>query len=139
MDEEWIDISGDGGVLKLVTQEGSGDIPPNGSKIRAHYTGTLEDGSKFDSSRDRNKVFKFPLGQGRVIGGWDKGFSSMKVGEKAILRCKPEYAYGENGYLKVIFYHQFICFLFSGHPPLIPSNSTLDFDVELLGFDVKQH
>jgi len=93
MDEEWIDISGDGGVLKSFQYYKLYEI-----EGKHHcYTGTLEDGSKFDSSRDRNKVFKFPLGQGRVIGGWDKGFASMKVGEKAILRCKPEYAYGENG------------------------------------------
>ena len=59
-----------------------------------HYVGTLLDGSKFDSSRDRDSPFSFKLGQGQVIKGWDIGLASMKKGEKAILTCKPEFAYG---------------------------------------------
>jgi peptidylprolyl isomerase len=86
----------------------------------AHYTGTLLDGSKFDSSRDRGTEFKFTLGTGQVIRAWDLGFASMKLGEKAILTCKAEYAYGA-----------------SGSPPKIPANATLKFDVELLGFAPK--
>lgn len=83
-----------------------------------HLSGTLvSDGSKFDSSRDRNKTFKFTIGKGQVIRGWDEGFASMKVGEKAILRARHDYAYGE-----------------SGSPPKIPPKATLDFDVELIDF-----
>ena len=117
MEDEWIDISGDGGILKKVLEEGSGELPEQGVEVTAHYTGTLEDGSKFDSSRDRNRHFKFTLGVGQVIQGWDKGFASMRVGERAILRCAPEYAYGA-----------------SGHPPVIPANARLDFDCELISF-----
>ncbi|CAI5712407.1 hypothetical protein KXD40_001680 [Peronospora effusa] len=117
---EPVDLSGDGGVLKDTYVEGSGECPPAGYEICAHYTGTLLDGTKFDSSRDRNSEFKFVLGKGNVIKAWDLAFASMKVGEKAILTCKPEYAYGE-----------------SGSPPKIPANATLQFDVELLGFSPK--
>ena len=83
------DISGDGGLLKKILTEGTGDATPeSGMEISAHYTGTLDDGTKFDSSRDRGTVFKFQIGQGRVIKGWDQGFLTMKKGEKAILRCR---------------------------------------------------
>ncbi|TDH70882.1 uncharacterized protein CCR75_008734 [Bremia lactucae] len=118
--KEPVDLSGDGGVLKETYVEGTGDFPPAGNEIRAHYTGTLLDGTKFDSSRDRDAEFKFVLGKGNVIKAWDLAFASMKLGEKAILTCKPEYAYGS-----------------SGSPPKIPANATLKFDVELLGFDPK--
>jgi hypothetical protein len=83
----------------------------------AHYTGKLTDGKKFDSSRDRNQPFQFPLGKGRVIQGWDRGFATMSVGEKAILVIKPEYGYGA-----------------SGAGGLIPGGATLYFDVELMSF-----
>lgn len=84
-------------------------------------TGTLvSDGSKFDSSRDRGKTFKFTIGQGMVIKAWDEGFASMKVGEHAILKARYDYAYGE-----------------SGSPPKIPAKADLYFDVELLGFKEK--
>lgn len=120
--EGWIDVSGDGGLLKKVLEEGAGDSPPKGDEVSAHYTGTLcSDGSKFDSSRDRGQPFKFTIGQGQVIKGWDSGFSTMKVGEKAILRCRSDYAYGS-----------------MGSPPKIPGGATLDFDVELLGFAPKK-
>ncbi|KAL4151687.1 hypothetical protein PRNP1_008629 [Phytophthora ramorum] len=118
--KEPVDLSGDGGVLKETYVEGSGELPPAGDEIRAHYTGTLLDGSKFDSSRDRDSEFKFVLGKGNVIKAWDLAFASMKVGEKAVLTCMPEYAYGA-----------------SGSPPKIPANATLKFDVELLGFSPK--
>ena len=85
------------------------------------YAGTLvSDGSKFDSSRDRGKTFKFTIGQGQVIKGWDEGFASMKVGEKAILKVRHDYGYGERG-----------------SPPKIPGKADLFFDVELLGFREK--
>lgn len=120
MKKEPVDLSGDGGVLKETYVEGSGECPPAGDEIRAHYCGTLLDGTKFDSSRDRDSEFKFVLGKGNVIKAWDLAFASMKVGEKAVLICKPEYAYGA-----------------SGSPPKIPANATLKFDVELLGFSPK--
>lgn len=120
-DESWIDISGDGGVMKKVLEaapEGA-TVPESGSEVRAHYTGTLEsDGSKFDSSRDRGQPFTFKIGKGQVIKAWDQGFATMKVGEKAILKCRSDYAYGDHG-----------------SPPKIPGGATLLFDVELLGWE----
>lgn len=110
----FIDISGDGGILKKIISEGTGATPQPNDEVEAHYTGTLDDGTKFDSSRDRGKVFKFTIGKGQVIKGWDQGFASMKVGEKAILRCRSDYAYGD-----------------AGQGP-IPAGATLNFDVELL-------
>ena len=113
-----VDISGDGGIIKEVYREGEGDVPAAGDKIQAHYTGTLEsDGSKFDSSRDRGRVFEFNLGEGRVIKAWDQGFATMKKGEHAMLIAKSDYAYGD-----------------SGSPPKIPGGATLKFDVELVDF-----
>jgi peptidylprolyl isomerase len=119
-DNGFIDITGDGGILKKVLKEGTGDFPTTGMELVTHYTGTLADGSKFDSSRDRGQHFKFPLGQGRVIKGWDTGFASMKKGEHAILRCRSDYAYGPTGNGK------------------IPGGATLDFDVELFSFAPKK-
>uniref|UniRef100_A0A7N8XZC9 peptidylprolyl isomerase n=1 Tax=Mastacembelus armatus TaxID=205130 RepID=A0A7N8XZC9_9TELE len=78
-------------------------------------TGTLTNGQKFDSSRDRGEPFKFKLGVGEVIRGWDEGVAQMSCGEVAMLTCSPDYAYGARG-----------------HPPVIPANSTLIFEVELL-------
>ena len=124
--DEWIDVSKkqDRGVLKKILQAAAEDAsgpPPNGYEVSAHYTGRLQsDGSKFDSSVDRGKPFTFTIGQGQVIKGWDEGFASMKVGEKAILQCTPSYAYGA-----------------SGSPPKIPGDATLEFEVELLGFKEK--
>jgi peptidylprolyl isomerase len=114
------DISGDGGLLKKIIQEGDGDFPNAGDEVEAHYVGTLDDGSVFDSSRDRAKTFKFTLGQGQVIKGWDQGFASMRKGEKAILRCGSDYAYGKRGQGK------------------IPADATLNFDVELINFGPKK-
>lgn len=126
-DNDFIDVSiaQDGGVTKKILEaapDGAPGPPPNGNEVEAHYTGTLvSDGSKFDSSRDRGKTFKFTIGQGQVIKGWDEGFASMKVGEKAILKVRYDYAYGE-----------------TGSPPTIPAKADLFFDVELLGFKEKQ-
>eukprot|EP00537_Pseudo-nitzschia_pungens_P007450 CAMPEP_0172377894 /NCGR_PEP_ID=MMETSP1060-20121228/69146_1 /TAXON_ID=37318 /ORGANISM="Pseudo-nitzschia pungens, Strain cf. cingulata" /LENGTH=503 /DNA_ID=CAMNT_0013105605 /DNA_START=492 /DNA_END=2003 /DNA_ORIENTATION=- len=125
-ESEYIDVSvaQDGGVLKKILEaapEGARGPPPNGNEVEAHYTGTLvSDGSKFDSSRDRGKPFKFTIGQGQVIKGWDEGFASMKVGEKSMLKIRYDYAYGA-----------------SGSPPTIPPKADLFFDVELLGFKEK--
>lgn len=118
----FIDVSGDQGILKKVLQEGKGeDSPAVGDEVRAHYTGTLEDGTVFDSSRSRGKEFKFTIGLGQVIKGWDQGFASMKRGEKAILKCRADYAYGDS-------------------PPGagIPPGATLNFDVELIDFGPKK-
>ncbi|MES1916985.1 MAG: Peptidyl-prolyl cis-trans isomerase fkbp12, partial [Cercozoa sp. M6MM] len=108
-----------GQLWKKVLQPGEGGRPCKGTEAVVHYTGTLLDGTQFDSSRDRNEHFRFPVGQGRVIRGWDVGVASMQKGERAMLTCAPEYAYGA-----------------AGAPPAIPPNSTLQFDVELFDFTV---
>jgi len=118
--EGYVDVSGDGGLLKKVLEDGHGESPSEGDEVFAHYTGTLEDGSKFDSSRDRGKEFKFTIGMGNVIKGWDMGFATMKKGEKAILRCRSDYAYGDKA---------------TGS---IPAGATLNFDVELISFGPKK-
>ena len=95
---------------------GTGAAPQAGQVVQAHYTGWLTDGKKFDSSRDRGQTFAFPLGQGRVIRGWDEGIASMKVGGRRLLIIPPTLGYGERGAGGVI-----------------PPNATLVFDVELVG------
>ena len=117
VEEGFEDLSGDGGLQKRQLQAGAGECPPKGWFVEAHYTGTLEDGSTFDSSRQRDKVFVFQLGAGKVIKAWDETFKGMRVGERAVIRARSDYAYGAEGY-----------------PPAIPGGATLTFDVELLGF-----
>ncbi len=107
--------------LKFEDHEtGSGDEAQKGKTIKVHYTGWVSDngnkGDKFDSSRDRNDPFAFPLGKGRVIKGWDEGVAGMKVGGKRTLHIPWAMAYGENGYPA------------AGIPP----KADLIFDVELL-------
>lgn len=93
-------------------------FPHKGQKVEVHYTGTLTNGTKFDSSRDRGKPFKFTLGAGEVIKGWDEGVSKMSKGQRAKLTCSPDFAYGA-----------------SGVGGVIPPNATLCFDVELISFN----
>jgi FKBP-type peptidyl-prolyl cis-trans isomerase len=94
---------------------GDGTEAKSGQTVTVHYVGTLTDGSKFDSSRDRNEGFTFKLGAGMVIKGWDQGVAGMKVGQLRKLTIPADLAYGARGY-----------------PPVIPPNSTLVFEVELL-------
>lgn len=94
---------------------GTGPEAVKGKTVTVHYVGTLTNGSKFDSSRDRNEGFTFRLGAGQVIEGWDKGVAGMKIGGVRKLTVPPEMGYGKMGY-----------------PPVIPPNSTLVFEVELL-------
>jgi len=98
-----------------ILQEGTGEIPRQNDVVNVHYVGYLEDGTKFDSSIDRNVSFSFVLGAGRVIKGWDEGFRLLNRGTKAILKIPPELGYGSRG---------------AGR--MIPPNAVLIFEVELL-------
>jgi peptidylprolyl isomerase len=104
------------GLKYVELKEGTGATPERGQTVEVHYTGTLEDGTKFDSSRDRGQPFKFKIGVGQVIKGWDEGLSTMKVGGRRNLIIPPDLGYGSRGAGGVI-----------------PPNATLLFDVELLG------
>jgi FKBP-type peptidyl-prolyl cis-trans isomerase len=108
-------VTTDSGLKYVVLNEGTGATPKTGQTVVVHYTGTLEDGTKFDSSRDRGQPFSFKLGVGQVIKGWDEGLSTMKVGDRRKLTIPPELGYGARGAGGVI-----------------PPNATLVFDVELL-------
>ncbi|MBD2465293.1 FKBP-type peptidyl-prolyl cis-trans isomerase [Oscillatoria sp. FACHB-1407] len=108
-------VTTESGLQYIDLVEGTGATPQRGQTVIVHYTGTLEDGTKFDSSRDRNAPFSFPLGTGRVIRGWDEGISTMKVGGRRQLIIPPDLGYGARGAGGVI-----------------PPNATLIFDVELL-------
>jgi FKBP-type peptidyl-prolyl cis-trans isomerase len=94
---------------------GTGATASPGKNVQVHYTGWLTSGKKFDSSVDRGRPIAFPLGNGRVIKGWDEGIAGMKVGGKRQLRIPPDLAYGNRGFGTVV-----------------PPNATLIFDVELI-------
>lgn len=108
-------ITTESGLQFEELEAGDGESPEAGDIVSVHYTGTLEDGTIFDSSVTRDEPIQFPLGQGAVIPGWDEGIGMMQVGDKAVLTIPPELAYGE-----------------AGAGDVIPPNSTLIFEVELL-------
>lgn len=104
------------GLEYIDVRQGEGATPQPGQTVIVHYTGTLENGQKFDSSRDRGEPFEFVLGQGQVIKGWDEGLSTMKVGGQRTLIVPSRLGYGSQG---------------AGGT--IPPDATLNFDVELIG------
>ncbi|NAS32182.1 FKBP-type peptidyl-prolyl cis-trans isomerase [Flavobacteriaceae bacterium R38] len=108
----------DSGLGIKVIKESDGEFPEKGKRVRVHYIGYLEDGTKFDSSVDRNEPFSFPLGQERVIKGWDEGVSKLRIGSKAILKIPADLGYGARGAGGVI-----------------PPNATLYFEIEVLGVE----
>ncbi len=116
-DDDDIDVTASGLRYVILEATADGEKAKTCDTVDAHYTGYLPDGTKFDSSRDRDQTFQFPVGQGSVIPGWDEGFTLLAPGDKAILMIPPELGYGEQG------------------GGTIPPNSTLYFDVELVGVD----
>jgi peptidylprolyl isomerase len=108
-------ITTESGLKYRQIVEGTGAQPQRGNSVLVHYTGTLEDGTKFDSSRDRDRPFSFKVGVGQVIRGWDEALSLMHVGDRWEVTIPPELGYGQRGAGGVI-----------------PPNATLIFDVELL-------
>ncbi|GAB4451245.1 MAG: hypothetical protein OHK0029_00060 [Armatimonadaceae bacterium] len=108
-------VKTDSGLKYEEVKEGTGPSPKSGQYVKVHYTGNLEDGTKFDSSRDRGEPFVFNIGTSQVIKGWDEGVMSMKVGGQRKLVVPADLGYGDRG-----------------APPVIPPGATLVFDVELL-------
>lgn len=111
--EEFITTSS--GLRYRDVSPGEGTEAQAGVHVSVHYVGTLEDGSTFDSSRERGSPFSFDLGNGQVIAGWDEGVAGMRVGGVRLLHIPPDLGYGARGY-----------------PPVIPANAWLNFEVELM-------
>eukprot|EP01098_Paradermamoeba_levis_P003629 TRINITY_DN1629_c0_g1_i1.p1 TRINITY_DN1629_c0_g1~~TRINITY_DN1629_c0_g1_i1.p1 ORF type:complete len:109 (+),score=27.94 TRINITY_DN1629_c0_g1_i1:89-415(+) len=107
-----------GVTIETITAGDGKTFPKQGQRVVVHYEGKLLDGTVFDSSRKKGRPFKFNLGLGEVIRGWDDGVAQLSVGQRAKLTCTADYAYGA-----------------SGIGGVIPPNATLVFDVELLGFE----
>ena len=105
-----------GVTVETITAGDGKTFPKSGQTVTVHYTGTLTNGKKFDSSKDRGKPFQFKIGAGQVIKGWDEGVAKMSKGETAKLTCSPDFAYGNQAV----------------GGDLIPANSTLIFEVELI-------
>mmetsp|Transcript_86727 Transcript_86727/g.220946 ORF Transcript_86727/g.220946 Transcript_86727/m.220946 type:complete len:195 (+) Transcript_86727:50-634(+) len=117
--EEWVTTSS--GLQYRDVVVGTGEAPVKGQTVYVHYTGKLENGKEFDSSRPRNEPLEFPVGTGKVIAGWDEGILSMRVGGKRQLKIPPELGYGRRGT--------------PGGP--IPPNAALFFDCELVALGSK--
>lgn len=105
----------DSGLQYEILTKGEGKVANKGDAVKVHYTGWLEDGTKFDSSVDLGTPYQFVIGAGMVIRGWDEGIEGMMTGEKRKLTIPAEMGYGEYG-----------------APPVIPGGATLIFDVELV-------
>eukprot|EP00088_Acartia_fossae_P053370 TRINITY_DN6074_c0_g1_i1.p2 TRINITY_DN6074_c0_g1~~TRINITY_DN6074_c0_g1_i1.p2 ORF type:complete len:109 (-),score=35.45 TRINITY_DN6074_c0_g1_i1:352-678(-) len=103
--------------IETLTPGDGSSFPKAGQKVTCHYVLTLTNGKKIDSSRDRGQPFQFNIGRGEVIAGWDEGVAKMSKGQRAKLTISPDMGYGP-----------------SGVPGMIPPNSTLLFDVELINF-----
>lgn len=107
------------GVSVISTAPGDGKtFPKKGDNLTMHYTGSLLDGTVFDSSHKRGRPFQFKIGHGQVIKGWDEGVAKMSLGEKAVLEMTADYGYGA-----------------AGAGGVIPPNASLKFEVELLGIN----
>jgi FKBP-type peptidyl-prolyl cis-trans isomerase FkpA len=115
MEKDMAEKMTDSGLKYDDLEEGTGAEAVAGTQVTVHYTGWLEDGTKFDSSLDRNQPFQFGLGRGQVIRGWDEGVQGMKVGGRRKLVIPPQLGYGA-----------------AGAGGVIPPNATLVFEVELL-------
>ena len=113
------DLTGDGGVCKEILRAAPAGalFPPHGSRVWVHYVGRLEDGTVFDSSRGRDQPLEFKLGVGQLISAYDIGVKTMRQGELALITCRSDHGYG-----------------WAGSPPKIPSDATLSFEVELIGW-----
>ena len=109
------------GLIYVITRRSTGQAPRSGDTVVVNYTGLLGSGVKFDSSLDRGEPFKFKLGAGRVIKGWDEGIAKLRVGEQATLIIPPQLGYGAKGAGGVI-----------------PPDATLIFIVELIGVEPGQ-
>ena len=110
-------MEAEGFKIEKTHEVAEGEMPTKGAVVKCHYIGKLADGTVFDSSVERGQPIQFPLGDPRLFKGWNEGFQTLRKGEKAILHCPPDYAYGAREV-----------------PGKVPANSTVTFEVELLDF-----